>query len=161
MRLSVGPLVSHLDAAPCRVLEWSSCEQDEPVEADDLSVGIDSIDEQHKKLVNMINALNDALAKGEANDVMVKIFDGLVAYVDKHFTFEEALFTKAGWDGAAAHKEKHKQLVEEVMAFKASLDSGSGMIGIKLMKFLKEWLTNHIMKSDKEYADAVKAKGLN
>ncbi len=129
--------------------------------SNELSVGIDSIDEQHKKLVNMINALNDALAKGEADAVLVKIFDGLVGYVDKHFTYEEGLFTKAGWDGADAHKEAHKDLVAEVMEFKAGLDSGNATIGVKLMVFLKDWLTNHIMRSDKEYSETVKAKGLN
>ncbi len=129
--------------------------------SDDLSVGVDSVDEQHKKLVNMINALNASLTKGEESAVLSKIFDGLVAYVDKHFTDEEKLFTQAGWSGADAHKEKHKDLVADVMEFKAKLDSGGDTIGIKLMQFLKEWLTNHIMKSDKEYTETVKAAGLN
>ncbi|MCP3689332.1 MAG: hemerythrin family protein [Gammaproteobacteria bacterium] len=125
-----------------------------------LSVGIDSIDEQHKKLINMINALNDALNSGESKEVMVKIFDGLVVYCDKHFTFEEDLFNTHGFAGGSAHKNEHDKLRSQVVELKRKLDGGNFMIGLELMGFLKDWLTNHIMKSDKAYVSDLTSKGV-
>ncbi len=72
--------------------------------SDNLSVGIASIDEQHKKLLNMINVLSDALANGQANEVLVQIFDGLAVYTVKHFAYEEELFSKYGYEESEAHK---------------------------------------------------------
>ncbi len=125
-----------------------------------LSVGINSIDEQHQKLINMINALNDALNSGESREVMVKIFDGLVVYCDKHFTFEEDLFGTHGYAGGAAHKAEHDKLRQQVMDLKHKMDGGNFMIGLELMGFLKDWLTNHIMKSDKAYVPDLTGKGV-
>ncbi len=125
-----------------------------------LSVGINSIDEQHKKLVNMINALNDALNSGESREVMVKIFNGLAVYCDKHFTFEEELFNTHGYAGKAGHKAEHDKLRKQVMDLKQKLDGGNFMIGLELMGFLKDWLTNHIMKSDKAYVSDLVGKGV-
>lgn len=124
------------------LIEWS----------DKMSVGVESIDEQHKKLVNMINALNDALVRGEADAVLVKIFDGLAVYTQKHFQYEEQLFAEHGYPMAADHKAEHDALIAQVVELKTKLDAGSAMIGIELMKFLKGWLTNHILKSDMAYS---------
>ena len=61
---------------------------------DELSVGIESIDEQHKKLVNMINALNDAMLTNSSNELLGTIFTGLAAYTQKHFAYEENMFAE-------------------------------------------------------------------
>ncbi|MCP4493567.1 MAG: hemerythrin family protein [Gammaproteobacteria bacterium] len=133
------------------LINWSS----------ELSVGINSIDDQHKKLINMINALNDALNSGESKEVMVKIFDGLVVYCDKHFTFEEDLFNTHSYAGGTEHKAEHDKLRGQVMDLKKKMDDGNFMIGLELMSFLKEWLTNHIMKSDKAYVPDLTSKGVS
>ncbi len=125
-----------------------------------LSVGINSIDEQHKKLINMINALNDGLNDGESREVMVKIFDGLVVYCDKHFKFEEDLFKTHDFSGGDGHKDEHDKLRQQVLDLKQKMDGGNFMIGLELMGFLKEWLTNHIMKSDKAYVEYLTGKGV-
>ncbi len=129
--------------------------------SEELSVGIESIDNQHKKLVNMINALNEALVEGKARDVLVKIFNGLVVYTDKHFKYEEALFAQHGYQDAAEHKAQHDALVKQVLELKSKLDDGNFMIGVEVMAFLKEWLTEHIMKTDKAYTVHLTGAGVN
>ena len=129
--------------------------------SNDLSVGIGSIDSQHQKLVNMINALNEALIGGESTEVLNKIFAGLLVYTDKHFTFEEAMFSEHGYPESAAHKAQHDALKGKVVELKEKLDSGAAMIGTEVMAFLKDWLTNHIMKQDMAYAPFLKSKGVN
>lgn len=118
----------------------------------ELSVGVASIDEQHKKLVNMINSLNDALEKGEADEMIIKIFNGLAAYTQKHFAYEEELFAAHGYPDSTAHKREHGDLIVQVVELKKKLDTGDFMIGAELMSFLKKWLTNHILGSDKKYS---------
>ena len=132
------------------LLEWS----------DELSVGINSIDDQHKKLVNMINALNDALAEGKADELLVKIFDGLAVYTVKHFGYEEDLFAQHGYQESEAHKNEHQALIAQVKNLQDKMNEGDFMISVEVMAFLKDWLTNHIMKTDKAYAPFLIDKGV-
>ncbi len=126
-----------------------------------LSVGIDSIDDQHKKIINMINALNDALAEGQANEVLVKIFDGLAVYTVKHFGYEEDLFAQYGYAETQAHKNEHESLIKQVTELQQKMNDGDFIISIKVMAFLKEWLTNHILKTDMAYTEFLVSKGVS
>jgi len=78
--------------------------------SDNLSVGIDSIDAQHKSIITMINTLNDALADGSTHEVLHKIFDGLAVYTITHFDYEEKLFAEYDYVDNAAHTAEHQAL---------------------------------------------------
>lgn len=133
------------------LIEWSS----------ELSIGINSIDEQHKKLVNMINALNDAKVAGSTNELLGKIFTGLTSYTQKHFTYEENLFAEHGYINTDEHKRQHNELITQVIELKDKfLQSPQGTTGDDLIHFLKRWLTSHIMKTDKAYAEFLISKGV-
>lgn len=126
-----------------------------------LSIGIDSIDEQHKKLVNMINALNEAMLLGESNELLGTIFTGLAAYTQKHFAYEENLFAEHGYTDSEEHKRQHNVLISQVVDLKKKfIENPQGTISADLMLFLKRWLTNHIMRTDKEYAEFLISKGV-
>jgi len=127
---------------------------------DDFSVGVESIDMQHKRLVEMINALNDACAKGQVDEVIGKVFNNLAVYTKKHFEYEETLFRETGYRDEAAHKQQHAQLIEQVSALKTKLDAGEQAIGDEVLAFLKKWLTEHIMKEDKAYSDHLIRNGI-
>jgi len=133
------------------LIEWST----------ELSVGIKSIDEQHKKLVNMINALNDAMLLGESNELLGEIFSGLAAYTQKHFTYEENMFAEFGYSGSQEHKRQHTELIAQVIELKEKfIENPQGTISADLMLFLKRWLTNHIMRTDKGYTEFLRSKGV-
>jgi len=133
------------------LIEWSN----------ELSVGIDSIDEQHKKLVNMINALNDAKLTGSSNELLGKIFSGLAAYTQKHFAYEENMFAEYGYSDSEEHKRQHSELIAQVVELKERfMENPQGTINADLMQFLKRWLTNHIMRTDKDYAEFLISKGV-
>ncbi|MCU7939344.1 MAG: bacteriohemerythrin [gamma proteobacterium symbiont of Bathyaustriella thionipta] len=126
----------------------------------ELSVGINSIDEQHKKLVNLINELNDALQSGKANQVLAGIFDGLAVYTINHFGYEEELFAQYGYPESQAHKNEHRVLIQQVNDLQEKMNQGDFMISVEVMVFLKNWLINHILKTDKAYAQFLKDKGV-
>jgi len=125
-----------------------------------LSIGIDSIDEQHKTLVDMINSLSDALEKGETNDVLQKIFNGLADYTVSHFGYEEELLEQCGYTESEAHKNEHKALYNQVRHLQKKLENGDFTISVELMSFLKGWVTNHILKTDKAYAPFLITQGV-
>lgn len=133
------------------LIEWTS----------ELSIGIDSIDEQHKKLVNMINALNDAKLAGSTNELLGKIFTGLTNYTQKHFTYEENMFAEYGYINSNEHQRQHNELIAQVIELKDKfMDNPQGTVSDDLIHFLKRWLTNHIMRTDKEYAEFLISKGV-
>lgn len=133
------------------LIEWSN----------ELSVGIESIDEQHKKLVNMINALNDAMLTGSSNELLGKIFTGLATYTQKHFSYEENMFAEYGYSDSQEHKRQHDELIAQVVELKEKfMVNPQGTISADLMQFLKRWLTNHIMRTDKEYTEFLLSKGV-
>lgn len=127
---------------------------------DELSVGINSIDEQHKKLVDMINALNDAIMDGKSDELMTKIFDELTTYTVKHFGYEEQLFMQHGYMESESHKREHEALINQVKSLQVKMNEGNFMISVEVMAFLKDWLKNHIMKTDKTYAPFLIDKGV-
>ncbi|HCH70399.1 MAG TPA: hemerythrin [Colwellia sp.] len=127
----------------------------------ELSVGIESIDEQHKKLVNMINTLNDAMLKNSSHELLGKIFTGLAAYTQKHFAYEENMFAEYDYTDSEEYTRQHNELIAQVVKLKEKfIENPQGTMSADLMLFLKRWLTNHIMRTDKEYAEFLISKGV-
>lgn len=127
----------------------------------ELSVGIESIDEQHKKLVNMFNALNDAMLKNSSHELLGKIFTGLAAYTQKHFAYEENMFAEYDYTDSEEHTRQHNELIAQVVKLKEKfIENPQGTMSADLMLFLKRCLTNHIMRTDKEYAEFLISKGV-
>ncbi|HEY6877890.1 MAG TPA: bacteriohemerythrin [Polyangiales bacterium] len=128
--------------------------------SDDYSVKIASIDEQHKKLIAMLNSLHDGMSAGHGSDKLGPLLNGLVEYTAQHFSFEEKLFADHGYPQAAQHTAEHKRLVDQVLEFKARYESGHAQINVQLMKFLKNWLIQHILGSDKAYVAHLTERGV-
>ena len=127
----------------------------------ELSVGIKTIDDQHKKLVDMINKLHDAMSAGKGKDIMVKLVGELADYTDYHFKTEENLFNKYKYQELLSHKAEHDKLRSEVMTLKSKLDKGETIITVEVLYFLKDWLSKHILGSDKKYSSFLIGKGVN
>jgi hemerythrin-like metal-binding protein len=123
-----------------------------------LEVGHSQIDSDHKKLVELLNRLHDAMQAGQARDVCGRILDELIQYTRVHFATEERLMAQHGYAQAATHKAQHASLVQEVVQFKSRFDAGSIALSVSLFKFLKDWLSNHILQSDKTLVAALNAK---
>ena len=125
-----------------------------------LYTGIAIIDEDHKKLVDMLNKLNAAMKEGKGKEILASLLHDLVQYTVKHFGHEEQLMTQHKYADSVRHIAEHKKLVAEVVAFKEKLESGTAMISIDLLKFLRDWLGTHILLSDKKLGDALAADGV-
>lgn len=124
------------------------------------SVNIREIDAQHQKLIGLINDLHEAMKLGKAKDVMGKVLMELTNYTVYHFGTEEKLFRTHGYPEAAQHKREHDLLTKQVLDIKAKFDQGKVGVTIEVMAFLKEWLSHHIMESDRKYTAFLNGKGV-
>ncbi|QQS35452.1 MAG: bacteriohemerythrin [Ignavibacteriales bacterium] len=124
------------------------------------SVNIQSIDTQHKKLAELVNQLHSALAEGKAKEVLSKILSELVSYTKTHFAYEEKLLQQEKFPGYLAHKMEHDSLTQKVLSFQKEFQAGKSAFSVELMNFLKDWLINHIVGSDKKYTQHLKSKNI-
>ncbi len=119
--------------------------------SDALSIGDPDIDQQHQKLINISNSLHNAMRDGETMNVLEELFSGLVNYTNQHFSFEEKRMADIGYPNLAEHKKEHAELAKQVKELRQKFSSGNPHVKMKLMRFLKSWITDHIHKSDKHF----------
>lgn len=128
---------------------------------DNISVGIQEIDEQHKQLVELINRLYDAMVEGEnKQETAREILTELTQYTIVHFAVEESLFRIFDYPEYESHREHHQELRAQVADINARVQEGERMITPELLFFLRKWITNHIMVEDKAYAPFLLDKGI-
>ena len=121
-----------------------------------LETGIDVIDQQHKRIVDYINALRIAQGKGDRGAV-AKTIDDVIDYTQSHFGFEEALMEDAGYPLLNAHKRVHELFIRRVAVLNQRFKSGED-IAQDLHNVLARWLITHIKTEDRHYVGAVKEK---
>jgi len=119
---------------------------------DEMSVNINSIDLQHQKLITEINNFYNDLGKKKNADILSGILYQLKKYSIYHFDTEEALMRKFGFKGYIDHKIDHGLFIKKIDDLQSKLDEGKMVLTLELASFLKDWLSNHILKTDKEYS---------
>jgi hemerythrin len=120
-------------------IEWS----------DALSVGVKEIDDQHKGLINMLNELNKAIQGGWGKEARKEVIDKLIEYTRVHFTTEESVMRISGYPDVEAHKKQHETLIVMVSDYVKKYEQDPNASSYDLLFFLKRWLTEHIVKTDK------------
>lgn len=122
---------------------------------DELSVGVPEMDAQHKRLIQLINDLHDAMREGKGKETMGSIIEGLKQYTIAHFSKEEALMKTKGYPGLSKQVSQHSAFVAKVSKFQDDFSNGRATISLDVMSFLRDWLTHHIMQEDKAYGPHV------
>ncbi len=126
---------------------------------DEYNLGVSPIDEQHQGLLSLVNRLHEALAVGESRSHLGEIFEALKKYVQEHFHAEEELMHQSQFPGRQEHLQAHAGFCEKVdQLFLQFLHSASFLIGIELMRFLREWIEQHLQEADQAYILHLKAQ---
>jgi len=125
------------------------------------SVGVREIDNQHQKLVVIINELHDAMQAGKGRDVLGKIYTELVTYTKTHFSYEEKLMKEKNYPEYSKHLQEHINLTTQVTDMYNDYQSGKSQITMELLTFLTNWLSNHILGTDKKYSTFFNAAGVS
>jgi hemerythrin len=124
------------------------------------SVGVQTIDDQHAGLVETLNELHGAMMNGHANHVTGKLLHTLVDYTREHFAAEEMLMTSTKYPGLAQHRDKHRELTQQVEEFVGRYERGEIRINLQLLNFLSDWLATHILKDDHAYGPWLNEHGV-
>lgn len=123
---------------------------------ENFATGIEQVDEQHKKLVELLNHLARHLFYQSDILILDVIFDELVAYATYHFRTEEEIWHRFFPNDTIEleHKNTHSQFLTDVQRLKGNA-SGSEWILEDILSFLTHWLAFHILDIDKRMSEVV------
>lgn len=118
---------------------------------DDLSVGLESIDTQHKELFHLINAFYNRIVEKTGKDSIMKAIIDMENYTIEHFSFEEMMMKRAGYPNIQEHIKEHEKFRETVADFRKRYEGGRLLLSLEVTGFVKNWISSHIMKTDQLY----------
>jgi hemerythrin len=131
--------------------------------SNNFSVGVREIDEQHKKLVEILNELiayasNDSACESKNIDETIK---KIVEYKTIHFGTEEKYFKQFSFEGTDEHIQKHRGFDQEVSGLLSNFQKdGEKNQLIELLDFMENWFTDHLLNMDQKYVQCFKKNGL-
>lgn len=114
------------------------------------SVGVESIDEQHKRIIHIINQVEDAMKASSPLNELIAVIGELEEYAATHFRHEEDLMARHGFEAGAKHRSMHAYFSRRVASVKARLSQGESDLASELLSFLSMWLIDHISHSDRQ-----------
>lgn len=123
---------------------------------DNYAVGIQSIDEQHKTMADILNVLHRAYIDGRGEFELVTILRSLVEHTSNHFIHEENLMRHYNYSGFFNHKQSHVALLREVHELQYKIENEETHFTLALIHYVRTWLARHIVDSDKRLGDYLK-----
>lgn len=125
---------------------------------DKMSVGVDVLDEDHKRLLDMFNGLLEYGVAKRNREALSTLLTDLRAYTDEHFAREEEYLARNAYPELEEHRAAHRFFVDEVEKLCHDFDGGNEtMLRIDLILLLKDWLIEHIQSTDMQYKPYVAA----
>ncbi len=123
-----------------------------------LSVGVESMDAQHRQLFDRLNSLVEAVRSNHGADELGRTMDFLDSYVREHFADEEKLLADAGYPGLEGHKRMHASFAAELASVRAGLAIPTvdrQELAERLHLSLRDWLLRHIRVEDRAYGEFI------
>ncbi len=129
---------------------------------DEYSVGIEMIDDDHRRLLNLINQFQTAVFYQTGAKFEDEAFDALIDYTRTHFEREEQLMSEHGYPDLQAHQQEHQKMIELVESRMAEhREQGHHEALVEMVDFLRDWLINHINGTDQAYSGFLHDKGVH
>lgn len=125
-----------------------------------LEIGIGIIDSQHRRLVDLINQLDEAITAGRGSEAVVETLKGLIEYTHTHFRTEQELLKEHNYEDYALHCREHRIFTDQIEIYRDRLDAGSLKISGDVMGYMRGWLLTHIGSSDRAYLRTLKDAGV-
>ncbi len=128
---------------------------------EDLATGIEAVDNDHKKLLTLMNNLQTAVYYPTGEAFERQALTELVDYTKYHFEREEQMMRENGYPDYEPHKRQHEEMIAKVGEFLAAYEKDRENTIDELTQFLKAWLFSHIAGTDQKYAPYLKGKGVH
>ena len=117
------------------------------------SVGVWEIDRQHRSLIGLINQLHEAVLGTAPDQKLAAVFGAAADCLRNHFLYEEAFMERIGYEDARAEQDRNSQLLDQLAHMRRLFDAGPLTVSPELVKFLKDWLTVHILRCSQGYSE--------
>ena len=128
--------------------------------ADGLCRYIAEIDRQHQKFTAMLDMLFEAIEGGRSLSTLSEILQGLVAYAGYHFDTEEQLMVKHHYPEFGEHHKEHEAFRIKVAGFYKDFLAGDETLASDVVKFMTQWIADHVTNTDKKYGPFLNARGV-
>ncbi len=116
-----------------------------------LATNIPQIDQQHKKLVELINKVSQAMKNSQGNEILLEVMTELLSYTKSHFRSEEQFMASMNYPKLAEHKQVHAAVTQQVTDLYNKVKEGKFVSSVQISNLLKEWISGHILKVDMHY----------
>ena len=120
------------------------------------NTNVKQFDEEHKKIVELINTMFQAMRDKSDKEVTAKVCADLLSYTQIHFKNEEQAMASVGYPYLEEHVAEHNRLKEKVEGFQVQTDEDFFRGATELYHFLRKWLVDHIQVVDKKYSSYLK-----
>jgi len=121
----------------------------------DVECGVPRIDDDHKSLMELMNAVYAGMMTGEGVGDATVLIDRVDALLTEHCAEEEALMVRSSYPQTAGHQRAHREMLERLQAIRRDLQAGRVDAGRKVFEQLGTYLRDHMMKADAALADHV------
>jgi hemerythrin-like metal-binding domain len=128
-----------------------------------LDIGIESIDNQHKELINRLDQLLTSVEEGKGHNEVIETLDFLEEYVVKHFNEEEEIQKKINYPLFDIQHMQHEEFKNELKEFRRIYEAEGTTVALALniQEKLLDWFKNHIINLDKDLGDYLIENGYN
>jgi hemerythrin-like metal-binding protein len=109
----------------------------------------------------MLNRLYDAMTAGRGAVVLEQLLVELVQFAAHHFETERRLMETHDYHDLGDHDSEHRLLTRKAAELKERYDGGKMQISLDVLLFLKNWLSHHIMGTDKQLGTWLNGKGVH
>ena len=123
-------------------------------------LGIEKFDDHHRHLVSLINKIYDDYTTEAPSEEVGAVLEKLIDYASYHFITEELWMDKQNYPKRDEHSEEHEKFCRTVIEMKNEYNQGKMNLSLDILIFLKNWLTDHILKTDSEYGVYIASKGV-
>jgi hemerythrin len=124
------------------------------------SVGVDSIDEQHQELFDVVNRLHLSMKEGTSKETFSELLREVANYAIYHFENEEKYMRQFDYPDLDKHKDQHDTFVSKVLDLQSQMDQGRLFLSIEMISFLSDWIHDHVLGIDQELGPFLDSQGV-
>ena len=125
------------------------------------SMNIAEIDHQHKDIIGSINKFFDGIFKGDSNREASYCLDEIIQTSWDHFSYEENLMELYEYPGLNSHKSTHDYFIKSLQDIRYSIENNPGPVSLSSGDYIRKWIVNHILATDKSYSTFMRLKGIS
>ncbi len=112
------------------------------------SVGVPSIDHEHREIIGLVNAAYERLNRSGADEAVMDFLGEIYARISAHFALEESLMRAKHYDRYAGHKADHERLLDEILEIMDAYEDGEFFSDALFAEQLRAWFTVHFRTHD-------------